>query len=493
MVLIHQITPISIGSTKTILKQIEKCICGVSLSEREAEGTAFFCEIPFDNKNLPVMISCNYNLDNIEQIDYINLLFNGEIKQLNLNEDREIYLNKKFKIIIIEILPDIDKINNFLKIDLDFKSEKEYMFESSYILQFINGKKFISYGIIKEIIEHNINHYCSTENGSIGSPILNLKNNKVVGVHYGNSTKFNLNYGTLLKYPIKDFINKIKKKYNDNDFSNLKLLSAGSYSDIYSAFSTKDQIEVCLKRINLEKMKLNYQKNELNNYKKDLHREIYITKLLSSNKNSLKFLGSYNKDKEKILVLEKCDLNYLELIKQRKKALSLEEIRNKFSSLNELFKDIQNKEIIHRDIKLENILIKYTNDEKTDYIIKLCDYGIGKFKDDIFSGLKGTFETVAPEILLNKINSYDNIVDIFSLGIILFELSNNLRHPFGIFYPEIFSNYKDNFEKDNFIIKFDDSIKDKDFIDLISKMLKINPYNRLNWNSYFVHPFFQKK
>ena len=161
--------------------------------------------------------------------------------------------------------------------------------------------------------------------------------------------------------------------------------------------------------------------------------------------------------------------------------------------MNELFKDIQNKEIIHRDIKLENILIKYTNDEKTDYIIKLCDYGIGKFKDDIFSGLKGTFETVAPEILLNKINSYDNIVDIFSLGIILFELSNNLRHPFGIFYPEIFSNYKDNFEKDNFIIKFDDSIKDKDFIDLISKMLKINPYNRLNWNSYFVHPFFQKK
>ena len=149
-------------------------------------------------------------------------------------------------------------------------------------------------------------------------------------------------------------------------------------------------------------MKLNYQKNELNNYKKDLVREINITKLLSENENSLKYLGSYNNKEEKILVLEKCDLNYYELIKQRNKALSLEEIRNKFSKMNKLFEEIQDRKIIHRDIKLENILIKFTNKEKTDYIIKLCDYGFGKFTDGIFSGLKGTFETVAPEILLKK-------------------------------------------------------------------------------------------
>ena len=47
-----------------------------------------------------------------------------------------------------------------------------------------------------------------------------------------------------------------------------------------------------------------------------------------------------------------------------------EEIKKKFESLNELFKIIQKEKIIHRDLKLENLLIKY-NKEKTDYIIKL--------------------------------------------------------------------------------------------------------------------------
>ena len=45
---------------------------------------------------------------------------------------------------------------------------------------------------------------CSTDNGSFGSPILNLQTNKVIGIH----SSINYNIGTLLKLPIKDFINK---------------------------------------------------------------------------------------------------------------------------------------------------------------------------------------------------------------------------------------------------------------------------------------------
>ena len=47
-------------------------------------------------------------------------------------------------------------------------------------------KVAVSYGIIKRRFEdkkYNFIHYCSTEYGSSGSPIFNLANNKIIGIH----------------------------------------------------------------------------------------------------------------------------------------------------------------------------------------------------------------------------------------------------------------------------------------------------------------------
>ena len=55
---------------------------------------------------------------------------------------------------------------------------------------------------------NEINHKCCTEKGSSGSPILNLSNNKVIGIHKSHSINHNFNVGSLLKYPILNFINK---------------------------------------------------------------------------------------------------------------------------------------------------------------------------------------------------------------------------------------------------------------------------------------------
>ena len=67
--------------------------------------------------------------------------------------------------------------------------------------------------ILNEINNYDIKHSCSTNNGSSGSPILNLKNNKVIGIHKQGSKIFNFNIGTLLNYPLNDFIknNKVNK------------------------------------------------------------------------------------------------------------------------------------------------------------------------------------------------------------------------------------------------------------------------------------------
>ena len=128
-------------------------------------------------------------------------------------------------------------------------------------------------------------------------------------------------------------------------------------------------------------------------------------KRLSFYKNSVEYFGSYDKDNKKILVIEKCDNNLKNFLKEKGKSLEIKEIKAKFKEINILFKYMFNEKIIHRDIKLENFLVKYNNSNKNDYIIKLSDYGISKInslQSNNFSGFKGTIETIAPEIILQK-------------------------------------------------------------------------------------------
>ena len=294
---------------------------------------------------------------------------------------------------------------------------------------------------------------------------------------------------------IKENLN-IEKKYSDKDFKDLKPISKGGYGLVYSAYSIKDRKEVCIKKINIDEMKLNYELNEFreHSYLKDLHNEKQILKLLSWNKNSLKYYGSYDVSHEKIIVIEKCGENMEQFMKNRGKPLTTKEIKNIFLDFNEILYILQMKNIIHRDLKLSNLLIKYNNKEKNEYIVKLADFGISKFSNGLnsnFSGYKGSIDSAAPEIILQKTKHYDSLIDIFSLGIILYQLSHNLKHPFQILDESIYLKYHEYYEKDNYQIIFSNNIEDNNFKDLIIKMLKLNPKNRLTWEEYFNHQFFK--
>ena len=225
--------PVTIEQTKKILKQMENCICKIINSD--GKGTGFFCYIPFENKKLPVLITNNHVINEklIQENDFINVTLNDdkEVIEIRLDDDRKIYTNleNKYDTTIIEIRPQKDKINNFLELD-KMVFEKNPILENTnvYIIQYpklfnSEQKAAVSYGKINKLQnEYNITHYCSTEKGSSGSPILSLSNFNVIGVHKeaSSSKKFNFNLGTFLKYPIDEYLNNINiiKKVKKSEY-----------------------------------------------------------------------------------------------------------------------------------------------------------------------------------------------------------------------------------------------------------------------------------
>ena len=137
--------------------------------------------------------------------------------------------------------------------------------------------------------------------------------------------------------------------YDDNDFTDIKYITHGSYGDINSAYSKKDKIYLCLKHININQMREFYEKqNFTKSYENDLNNEIKLLKIFSSFENSLKYYGSYDKENEKIIVLEKCDEDLQLFMENRNKSLEIEKIKEILTRLNILFKEMHKRNIIQR-------------------------------------------------------------------------------------------------------------------------------------------------
>ena len=265
---------VSLEKTKKIIEQMENCICKI-YNKEGIEGTGYFCYI-FDpnnkNKKIPVLMTNHHIIRedyfNENQTIKLNINNGKSSRDIKIDSKRKKYTNKKYDLTIIEIIKEKDGINSFLEIDdRIFQKDSYKIFNKSsvYVIQYPTyNEASVSYGVIRGICIDNeqskIFHYCDTNEGSSGSPILEIGNNKVIGIHFGSLRDKNFNLGIFLKNPINEFFSNINNEKNINIINNNKediILSNNNsvYIDkSYEDFQSKNEVSLTL---NIEKKEIN--------------------------------------------------------------------------------------------------------------------------------------------------------------------------------------------------------------------------------------------
>ena len=257
-----------------------------------------------------------------------------------------------------------------------------------------------------------------------------------------------------------------------------KYLAKGSFGKVY---------EVEYKGQKYAGKKISDQILRLNSMQEALRREVDILEKMSKCDNSVKFYAHYKEHNNEVIILELCDCELGQILDKTPGGFNSAQICSIMKGLNNAFSIMNINNIIHRDIKLANIMVKYINHSQTNFIPKVNDYGISKQIKDATGTKCGTPIYMAPEIFIK--NQYDRRADLWSIGVMMYYMCFK-DYPYDI-KGNMFSLPK------NQIINIFNKKKKKDandklLDDLLNKLLTYDPDKRITWNEYLIHPFFNK-
>eukprot|EP01083_Nonionella_stella_P128002 387768_1 len=288
------------------------------------------------------------------------------------------------------------------------------------------------------------------------------------------------------------------------NFSNgNRLEDEPNFSDYYTtgkriANGTFATVKMCKRRADNKRFAVKIiNKNELKVHElEQLKEEVSILGFLStkSHPNIIK-MNQVFEDRNKIkLILELCQNNTLldELYDAPNQRFTESKAAEITHTIATALQFLHSNHIVHRDLKPDNILFSKNG------TLKITDFGTSKHiqfanqpeGDNITCNYKmktkvGTPYYVAPELIIDENNWYDNSIDLWSLGVILYMMLAGFR-PFSSrkglckMYSKII-NGKYSFKNSVW-----DNISD-DAIDLIKKLLTVNPEERINCEELLKH------
>ena len=440
------------------------------------------------NKKNKSSLSINFAKDKIKDNKDNNIITNQnkqkekEKENITINKKKEDNLNVNIKKEKTEKEYISDKVSKDSKKEIDNDNKKEISNNNDNSINKENKKEknkiirdkdlsctenaedsLLDY--LNKNIDYHQNEIINTEISESNESLLStLKEN-------GKYTCYNRDMEIISTY-IKNFYKK-NKKYPTTKMKFYKygrLLGKGAFGKVNLCLHTLTGRLVAIKSINKEKIKNERQK-------KKIKLETTIMETLSKSKNIVKIFETYETKKHICIVMEYiCAGDLLTYIKKRSK-LTEPVAKFIFKQIILGIKHIHDNSIIHRDIKLDNILLDLDNN------IKICDFGVSRKinKDDVMFEQCGTPAYIAPEILINK--GYQGFgVDIWSAGVVLYAMlsgtvpfkGNNLKELHNLI---ISGDYK---EIKGISIEAED---------LLKNILEVDPNKRFKIEEILNHPW----
>ena len=209
--------------------------------------------------------------------------------------------------------------------------------------------------------------------------------------------------------------------------------------------------------------------------------EISILKKLN-HENIVKFFGFFETNNQLLIKMEYVKYGTLSKWMKNHKTITENEASIILKQILSAVAYLHGKQICHRDIKPQNIMLSQENDLNG---IKIIDFGLSaqNFDKLMNNDYCGTYIYMAPEQIEKKL--YFISVDIWSIGILMFMLLNNGKHPFYVKGD----NRKDFIKKiENCKINFYNKVSPM-AKNLIFKLLEPNPSWRYNAAQAIKHPW----
>ncbi|CAK82269.1 unnamed protein product (macronuclear) [Paramecium tetraurelia] len=272
----------------------------------------------------------------------------------------------------------------------------------------------------------------------------------------------------------KVFFRNFKSHYNK--IQTIKKTKQGDISKCYNKYLN---IEVIAKRFNLTQ---NIERQQ----KKLILNELKICQYLSQYaQESIIQLREFYQEKDKIiLIFDFCEGGTLNsYMAQNNFCPQFIHIRKIMKKLLLAIKFLHKHNIMHRDIKMDNLMLLENNNPNS---IQVIDFGFSTFIDDQPYIIErcGTPGYIAPELYSE--NPFDEQVDIYSLAQIFFILLTGRKFAFD---SHSFKTFTLLHEKQSNIIR--EATKNEIIVDLFQKMTN-SPEKRYNASQCLNHQYFEK-